>query len=49
MIYVKRLCQFLAKVALKKHQRALVTSFSRYRIDDLSSLDEVKPEYQQLK
>ena len=27
MIYIKRLCQFLAKVVLKKHQRALVTSF----------------------
>ena len=39
LIYVKRLCQFLAKVVLKKHQRALVSSFKRYRIDDLSSQD----------
>ena len=43
-IYIKRLSQFLAKRVLKKHQRALVTSFKRYQIDDLSYLDDDKPD-----
>ena len=35
LIYVQRIGQFLAKLILKKHQRALVTSFKKYQIDDL--------------
>lgn len=29
-VYVNRIGQFLAKMILKKHQRALVTSFKKY-------------------
>ena len=43
LIYIKRLSQFLAKLVLKKHQRALITSFRRYQLDDLSYLDEDNP------
>ena len=35
LVYVQRIGQFLAKLILKKHQRALVTSFKKYQIDDL--------------
>ena len=35
LIYVQRIGQFLAKVMLKRHQRALVTSFKHYQLDDL--------------
>ena len=48
MIYVKRLSEFVAKMVLKKHQRALVTSFKRNQVDDLSYLDDDKPEHEQL-
>ena len=34
-------------MVLKKHQRALVTSFKRYQVDDLSYLDENKDGHQQ--
>ena len=34
-VYVNRIGQFLAKMILKKHQRALVTSFKKYQVDDL--------------
>ena len=30
-----RVGQFIAKLILNKHQRALVTSFKKYQIDDL--------------
>ena len=39
-IYVVRISQFLSKLVLRKHQRALVTSFKKYQIDDLSHPDE---------
>ena len=39
-IYVVRISQFLSKLVLRKHQRALVTSFKKYQIDDLSQPDE---------
>ena len=35
LVYVNRIGQFLAKLILKKHQRALVTSFKKYQVDDL--------------
>ena len=35
LLYVQRVGQFIAKLILKKHQRALVTSFRKYQIDDL--------------
>ena len=34
-LYVHRIGQFIAKLMLNKHQRALVTSFKKYQIDDL--------------
>ena len=34
-IYVLRVGQFLSKLILNKSQRALVTSFKKYQIDDL--------------
>ena len=37
LINVLRVGQFLSKLMLKKHQRALVTNFRKYR---LSNLDE---------
>ena len=39
-IYVVRISQFLSKLVLRKHQRALVTSFKKYQIDDLCHPDE---------
>ena len=39
LIYVQRIGQFIAKLILKKHQRALVTSFKKYQIGDLSQSD----------
>ena len=35
LLYVQRVGQFIAKLILKKHQRALVTSFRKYQLDDL--------------
>ena len=40
LIYVQRIGQFVAKLILKKHQRALVTSFKKYQIDDLKQAEE---------
>ena len=37
LLYVQRVGQFIAKLILKKHQRALVTSFKKYQIDDLGN------------
>ena len=34
-IYVLRIGQFISKLILKKHQRALVTSFKKYQLNDL--------------
>lgn len=36
-IYVLRVGQFISKMILKKHQRALVTSFKKYQLNDLGS------------
>ena len=36
LLHALRLGQFTAKLNLNKHQRALVTSFKKYQIDDLS-------------
>ena len=41
LLYVQRVGQFIAKLILKKHQRALVTSFKKYQVDDLSRGGEV--------
>ena len=30
LLYVQRIGQFIAKLILKKHQRALVTNFKKY-------------------
>lgn len=38
---MQRVGQFIAKLILKKHQRALVTSFKKYQVDDLSRGGEV--------
>ena len=35
LLHALRLGQFTAKLNLKKHQRALITSFKKYQIDDL--------------
>ena len=35
MLYSHRISQLLARVVLKKHQRALVSSFMKYQVDDL--------------
>ena len=34
-IYVLRIGQFISKMILNKHQRALVTSFKKYQLNDL--------------
>ena len=34
---MQRIGQFLAKLLLKKHQRALVTNFSRFKVSQLDS------------
>ena len=34
-IYVLRIGQFISKLILRKHQRALVTSFQKYQLNDL--------------
>ena len=34
-LHAQRIGQFIAKLNLKKHQRALVTSFKKYQIDNL--------------
>ena len=39
-IYVRRLSQFISKMVLDKHQRALVTSFKKYQLEDLCCLDD---------
>ena len=36
LLYVQRVGQFIAKLILRKHQRALVTSFKQYQVDDLA-------------
>lgn len=48
LIYVHRLSQFMTKLVLKKHQRALVTFFKKYTVDDLSYLEEDSPIKQQM-
>lgn len=35
LLYVQRVGQFIAKLILNKHQRALVTNFDKYALDDL--------------
>ena len=35
LLYAQRTGQFIAKLNLNKHQRALITSFKKYQIDDL--------------
>ena len=37
LLYVQRVGQFIAKLILNKHQRALVTSFSKNIVDDLGA------------
>ena len=39
LLYVQRIGKFIAKLILKKHQRALVTSFKKYQVDNLSQSD----------
>ena len=41
-IYVLRVGQFLSKLILNKSQRALVTSFKKYQIDDLGLANKTK-------
>ena len=36
IVYIQRLGEFLAKILLKKHQRALITSFKKYQLKDLN-------------
>ena len=35
LLYVQRIGQFMAKLLLKKHQRALVTNFSKFKVSQL--------------
>lgn len=35
LLSIQRVGHFMAKLVLKKHQRALVTNFSKYQLDDL--------------
>ena len=35
LVYIQRVGEFIAKLILKKHQRALITSFKKYQIDSL--------------
>ena len=34
-VYILRVSNFIAKMTLNKHQRALVTSFKKYQLNDL--------------
>ena len=34
-IYILRIGQFLSKLHLKKHQRALITNFKKYQLENL--------------
>ena len=43
-----RVGQFISKLILNKHQRALVTSFKKYQIDDLGQSVEDRPESDKL-
>ena len=33
LLYLQRVSSFIAKLILKKHQRALVTSFKKYQLE----------------
>ena len=47
-IYVLRIGQFISKMILNKHQRALVTSFQKYQLNDLGlSVDDGRAERSQ--
>ena len=35
LLYVQRIGQFMAKLMLKRHQRALVTNFDKWSLDSL--------------
>ena len=48
LLYVQRIGQFIAKLILKKHQRALVTSFKKYQVDDLGESIETGNDSSQL-
>ena len=39
LLYVQRIGQFIAKLILRKHQRALITSFKNFKIDNLQEAD----------
>ena len=39
LLYVQRVGSFIAKLILKKHQRALVTTFKKYQLADLAEDD----------
>ena len=40
LVKVLRIGEFLAKLVLRKHQRALVRSFEKYQVPDLRHLGE---------
>ena len=48
LLYVQRIGQFIAKLILKKHQRALVTIFKKYQVDDLGESIETGNDSSQL-
>ena len=37
LLYVQRVGQFIAKLVLRKHQRALVTSFKKFQLNNLEA------------
>mmetsp|Transcript_1272 Transcript_1272/g.1708 ORF Transcript_1272/g.1708 Transcript_1272/m.1708 type:complete len:223 (-) Transcript_1272:408-1076(-) len=40
LLYMQRISSFVSKLVLKKHQRALVTNFKSYQLEDLRQDDE---------
>ena len=39
-VYTLRIVHLIAKLTLKKHQRALISSFKAYQIDDLNQVQD---------
>lgn len=46
ILYSHRISQLVAKLTLKKHQRALVSSFKQYQLDDMIQVRQVTDEDQ---